>query len=221
MSRSGARAGLLGEVAWGTALGLYEAILLGQKAWWWQMHWGLWRAYRGWNPQKILEELPPEQDRNALAYGETPASTALRMLALCRQHLPDAESLLDLGAGRGVLAMAAAATDWEVMAIEVLPEFLARSEPLSLHYGWPVQWVQGDFMILPFPPCDVLHVAATTFPPNLRERLADRFASEVQPQQGIVTQDWVLDEERFETLSQTRLPVTWGSSVFTLHRRRP
>lgn len=214
------RFGLLGEVAWGTALGLYECVILGQKAWWWQMHGGLLRAYWGWNPDKVLADLPEEEYRETLAYGETPASSVLKMLAVCRDHFPDAESLLDLGAGRGVIAMTAAANEWDVMAMEYLREFLERSEPLTIRYGWPVQWVKGDFLLLPFPPCDIVHVAATAFPEETRSALADKLARECGPEQGIMTQDWILDEERFEPIVGLRLPVTWGSSYFTLHRPR-
>lgn len=184
------------------------------------MHWGLLRAYRGWNPDHVLSDLPQEEYRDTLAYGETPASTVLKMLEICRQHFPDADSLLDLGAGRGIMAMTAAALDWEVMAMEYLREFVERSEPLTVRLGLPVQWVKGDFLILPFPPVDVIHVAATAFPESTRTALANKFAAECTPEQGIVTQDWILDEERFETLVGTRLPVTWGSSYFTLHRPR-
>jgi hypothetical protein len=214
------RGGLLGEVAWGTALSLYECFMLGQHAWWWQLHFGLWRAYIGWNPDKVLAELPESDYRDTLAYGETPASSVLKMLEICRRHFPHAESLLDLGAGRGVLAMTAAANHWEVLALEYLQEFITRSEPLTVRLGWPVQWVKGDFLVLPFPPCDVVHVAATAYPEQTRHALADKLAAECTPEQAIMAQDWILDEERFEAIVGLRLPVTWGSSYFTLHRRR-
>jgi hypothetical protein len=184
------------------------------------MHFGLWRAYRGWNPDRVLAELSPEAYRDTLAYGETPACSVLRMLDMCRQHFPDAESLLDLGAGRGVMAMTAANCSWEVLAIEYLPVFQERSEPLIADLALPVQWVCGDFLVLPFPPCDIIHLAATAFPEETRRALADKLAAECDSEQGIVTQDWILDEERFEALAGARLPVTWGSSYFTLHRKR-
>ena len=213
------RLGLLGEVAWGTALSFYEACLLGQHAWWWQMHYGLWKAYRGWNPDKVLADLPAAEHRDTLAYGETPASTVLKMLEIARHHFPDAESLLDLGAGRGVLAMTAAANGWEVMALEYLSEFVQRSEPLTARLALPVSWVKGDFLQLPLPPSDLVHVAATAYPESTRQALEDKLANECGPEQAIVTQDWILDGERFEALVGTRLPVTWGSSYFTVHRR--
>jgi hypothetical protein len=184
------------------------------------MHWGLWRAYRGWSPDRMLAKLPPEEYRDTLAYGETPASSVIKMLELCRQHFPHAESLLELGAGRGIIAMTAAAAEWDVMAFEYLQEFIDRSEPLTTRLGWPVQWVRGDFLVLPLPPCDIVHVAATAYPLATRAALADKFAAECGPEQGIVAQDWVLDDERFEALAALQLPVTWGSSQFTLHRRR-
>ncbi len=214
------RLGLIGEVAWGTALSLYECCLLGHRAWWWQMHYGLWKAYRGWNPDKVLAGLSETEYRDTLAYGETPASTVLRMLEIARSHFPEAESLLDLGAGRGIMAMTAAASGWEVMAVEYLGEFVERSQPLTSRLGLSVSWVKGDFLELPLPPCDLLHIAATAYPEATRQALQEKLAIECEPDQGIVTQDWILDEERFEALLGARLPVTWGSSYFTLHRVR-
>ena len=212
--------GVLGEVAWGTSLALYEAVLLGDKAWWWQLHFHLWRAYRDWNPDDVLEKLSDEEDLGTLAYGETPASTIRRALQMCRRHFPDAFSLCDLGAGRGVLSMTGAALGWDVLAVEYLDEFLKRSKPVSQKLGLSVDWVCGDFLKLPLPPADIIHTAATTYPIEFRDRLADKFAREGQADQGFLLQDWILDDERFEALFGVQLPVTWGSSYFTLHRLR-
>lgn len=210
--------GLLGEVAWGTSLALYEAVLFGDRAWWWQLHFHLWRSYRDWDPDEVLANLSEEEDIGTLAYGETPASTIRRALGICRQHFPDAFSLCDLGAGRGVLAMSAAALGWDVLAVEYLGEFLKRSEPISKKMGLEVSWVQGDFLKLPLPEADIIHTAGTVFPEEFRQTLADKFVNEGTQEQGFLIQDWILDEERFEILAGVRLPVTWGSSYFTLHR---
>ena len=213
--------GLLGEVAWGTSLALYEAVLLGDKAWWWQLHYYLWRAYSDWDPDAVLASLSEDENLGTLAYGETPASTIRRALAVCRQHFPDAFSLCDLGAGRGVLSMTTAALGWDVLAVEYLAEFLKRSEPVCKKMKLSVDWVQGDFLELPLPPADIIHTAATAYPIEFRERLANKFAAEGNLEQGFLIQDWILDDERFEAITGMRLPVTWGSSYFTLHRLRP
>jgi hypothetical protein len=214
--------GVLGEIAWGTSLGLYETVLLGDRSWWWRLHFHLWRAYRDWDPDAVLETLEEEEDLGTLAYGETPASTIRRALVVCRQYFPDAFSLCDLGAGRGVLSMAAAALGWDVLAVEYLQEFLNRSRPVSEKMGLSVDWVRGDFLKLPLPPADIIHTAATTYPEEFRQQLGDKFATEGTAEQGFLLQDWILDEERFEVLVGFRLPVTWGSSYFALHRlKRP
>lgn len=184
------------------------------------MHYHLWRAYRDWDPDKILDELPEEKNIGTLAYGETPASTVRRALAVCQQHFPNAFSLCDLGAGRGVLSMTAAALEWDVLAVEYMEEFLKRSVPVSEKLGLSVDWVQGDFLKLPLPPADIIHTAATAYPESFRTHMADKFAAEATPEQGLLLQDWILDEERFEVLVGFRLPVTWGSSHFVLHRRK-
>jgi Methyltransferase domain len=213
--------GVFGEIAWGTSLALYETILLGDKAWWWQMHYHLWRAYGDWDPDAILAGLAKDENLGTLAYGETPASTIRRALQVCGGHFPNAFSLCDLGAGRGVLSMTCAALGWDVLAVEYLGEFLKRSQPVCTKMGLSVDWVQGDFLTLPLPPADIIHTAATAYPEEFRAKLADKFASEGIPEQGFLIQDWILDEERFEVLAGVRLPVTWGSSYFTLHRLKP
>jgi methyltransferase family protein len=212
--------GVVGEIAWGTSLGLYETVLLGDRSWWWRLHYHLWRAYRDWDPDDVLEALSEEENLGTLAYGETPASTINRALKICRSHFPDAFSLCDLGAGRGVLAMSAAALGWDVLAVEYLQGFITRSSPVSEKLGLSVDWVRGDFLELPLPPADIVHTAATTYPNEFRQKLSDKFADEGTLEQGFLLQDWILDDERFEVLVGFRLPVTWGSSYFTLHRLR-
>lgn len=212
--------GVVGEVAWGTSLALYEAILLGDRAWWWQIHYHLWRAYRDWDPDEVLARLPQEEALGTLAYGETPASSVRRALALCREHYPDALSLCDLGAGRGVLSMTAAALGWDVLALEYLQEFLDRSQPVSQKMNLSVTWVRGDFLKLPLPEVDVIHTAATAYPQEFRAALEEKFFNEGAPGQAYLLQDWLLDDKRFEVLCGVRLPVTWGSSYFALHRRK-
>jgi SAM-dependent methyltransferase len=201
-------------------MALHEWSRLGGQAWWWKLHWGLWRAYRGWHPHRALGSLPEAERQDSLAYGETPAYTVLRALGLCRRHYPEARSLLDLGAGRGTLALTAAANGWNVVAIECLEDLVARSQPVSAALGWPVRWVQGDLLTLPHPRFDILHVAATAFPDAMRQTLANRLAEECDSGQGLLLQDWILDDDRFEPLAGVRLPVTWGTSYFTLHRPR-
>ena len=210
--------GIIGEIAWGTSLSLYEMVLLGDRSWWWRMHYHLWRAYRDWDPDAALEALSEDENLGTLAYGETPASSVRRALAMCREHFPDAFSLCDLGAGRGVLSMTAAALDWDVLAVEYMGEFLKRSVPVTEKMGLSVDWVQGDFLKLPLPPADIIHTAATTYPEDFRTRMADKFASEGTSEQGFLLQDWLLDEDRFELVVGVQLPVTWGSSYFALHR---
>ena len=163
--------GLFGEVAWGTSLALYEAVLLGDKAWWWRMHYSLWRAYSDWDPDAVLAGLSDDENLGTLAYGETPASTIRRALRVCQEHFPDAFSLCDLGAGRGVLSMSTAAWGWDVLAVEYMGEFLKRSEPVCRKLNLSVDWVQGDFLKLPLPPADIIHTAATAYPMEFRQNL--------------------------------------------------
>ena len=114
--------------------------------------------------------------------------------------------------------MAAAALGWDVLAVEYLQEFITRSSPVSEKLGLSVDWVRGDFLELPLAPADIIHTAATTYPIEFRKKLSDKFAAEGTLEQGFLLQDWILDDERFEVLVGFRLPVTWGSSYFALHR---
>ena len=114
--------------------------------------------------------------------------------------------------------MSSAALGWDVLAVEYLAEFLKRSDPVCKKMHLSVDWVQGDFLKLPLPPADIIHTAATAYPDDFRKQLLQKFLSEGTPRQGFLIQDWIMEDDRFEVLAGFRLPVTWGSSYFALHR---
>lgn len=208
---------ILRDLTWGLSLSFYETLLLGDRWWWWRMHSHLRRAYQGWSPKQVLAGLPEAERLDTLMYGEAPASTVRRILRVCRQHFPDARTLADLGAGRGILAMTAAQHDWEVLAIEYLRDFCERSRPVTEALGYDVKWVQADFLTLPLPCTQIIHTSATAYPEEFRLKLAEKLKTEALKGQGILTQDWVLDDPRFKVLASEPMPVTWGTALFTLH----
>ena len=171
-------------------------------------------------PRLVLARLPDQDMLESLNYGEAPASTAKKALEFCQEYFPQATTLVDLGAGRGVLCMTAAALGWNVLAVEYLNEFIRRSEPVTRSLGWSVEWVQGDFCDLPVPSTDLIHTSATEYPESTRAALAQKLSTECHSGQAILTQDWVLEDPRFEVLASQRWPVTWGTALFTLHRAR-
>lgn len=211
---------ILRDLCWGVSLSLYETILMGDKWWWWKLHFDLWRAYRDWRPSEVLSQLDETEMLESLTYGEAPASSSKKALAFCHEFFPDAHTLTDLGAGRGVFAMTAALHGWDVIAVEYLQDFIRRSEPLARFFDRPLEWVQGNFLELPLPSTDIIHTSATAYPEDVKAQLADKFRREGIEGQGLLTQDWILEGERFEVLESRWLPVSWGRALFTLHRLR-
>lgn len=208
----------MGDLGWLASLSLYDTLLMGDKSWWWRLHFRLWKAYRGWDPGVMLGALPEEERSETFRYGEAPASTSRSALELCRRHFPQAHTLADLGAGRGVMAVTASFMDWQVLAVEYLSEYLTRSVPVTESLLCSVEWVQADFMKMDVPEAEILHTAATAYPEPFRRALEAKFEAECRPGQGLLTQDWRLEGARFQHLETLRLPVTWGTADFVLHR---
>ncbi len=211
---------MVGDLGWLASLSLYDTLLMGDKSWWWRLHFRLLKAYRGWDPGRVLQALPEAERSETFRYGEAPASSVRRALEMCRRHFPQARTLADMGAGRGVMAVTASFMDWEVLAVEYLGEYLTRSVPVTESLHCSVEWVQADFMKMEIPATDILHTAATAYPPEFRAALAQKYEAECRTGQGILTQDWRLEGPRFEVLESLRLPVTWGTADFTLHAVR-
>ncbi|MCA9792909.1 MAG: methyltransferase domain-containing protein [Candidatus Eremiobacteraeota bacterium] len=207
--------GIIGELFWGCSLTLFEVVNLGGFPWWWKLHWLMYRHYRGFDPDGRVRQLRGNNP-GSLAYGETPVSATRRMLALAQ--VPVGSTLVDLGCGRGLVAMAAACSGYRAVGVEVMPEYLEAAPAITEALGIEVEWIIGDFLELELPSGDCYFVASTAFPQSVRDQLGQRLA------QGqarlIITLDWIIEHPDYEAVSSLRLPTTWGTSLFTVHRLR-
>jgi SAM-dependent methyltransferase len=98
---------------------------------------------------RILEQFT----RQAVPFSEMPAHSSSQSLALVveRAGLDGTQSVLDVGCGPGVLALALARRAREVTGIDLVPAMIARAQALQAEQSVAnVRWFQHDVERLPF-----------------------------------------------------------------------
>lgn len=208
--------GIAGEIAWGTSLALFELCTVGRRAWWWRLHWEMFRQFRGLDPDRLVRDLRGNEP-GSLAYGETPVSTARRIFELTK--LPAGGRVADIGCGRGLVVLAAAQAGYQASGVEYFAQYVSRARSVAERLDLAVDLVVGDFLEVDLPEADLYMVGSTAFPEHVREVLAPRLASVSPPGAVVVTQDWFIEHPGFSRQGSLRLPVTWGTAVFTPHIR--
>ncbi len=204
--------GLLGELFWNCSLTAYEMTQFGGQKWWWKLHWMLYRRYRSFDPDQAVRRLRGENP-GSLAYGETPACATRKMVEL--MNLAPGGTLVDLGCGRGLVALVAACLGLQTVGIEIMDEYLVHAEEMASALKVEARFLRGDFLTLPLPRAQAYFAASTAFQNDLRQALADRLL-DCAPTL-LVTQDWLVEQPGYQLRASMRLPVTWGTSLFTLH----
>ena len=212
------RLGLIGALTWNFSIRLSELLSLGRERWWWQMHAALRREFRGLNPNKMVLNMRGPYHVDSLAYGETPALSFLKILDTLQ--LPAGSQIVDLGSGRGVPCLtAAAARGYKALGLEYFAVYTERAQRVAERHGWPAQFVSGNFLRRPLPPAQLYFISATAFPEELRQQLLE-LLQQVPAGSWVVCQDWVL-EAPFELDRMQQLPVSWGIAKICYHRRLP
>lgn len=207
--------GPVGALTWNTSLNLYEAVMMGRHRWWWRMHWLLRKEYGRQNPEAWVRRLRGRQP-GSLAYGETPAVCIQRVLNHLR--LPPGTRFVDLGSGRGIPCLTAAALGYPAAGLEYFGEHVERATRIAAALNVPATFTQGELAETPWPDGEVYFLAATAFPEGFRARLEERLLA-LPERTHIVTHDWLLGEG-FTRDATVVLPVTWGTAHYCLHRRR-
>jgi ubiquinone/menaquinone biosynthesis C-methylase UbiE len=100
-------------------------------------------------------DLAKMKERQALAWGLGDYSPLSRMLAPAATALCDAcavsagQEVLDVAAGDGNFAVAAAREGASVVASDLSPGMVERGKARSQAEGWPIEWVEADAEELP------------------------------------------------------------------------
>lgn len=209
------RFGLIGSVTWNFSLALYELVCLGRERWWRDMHRGLRREFKGLDPNKMVLNMRGPQHVGSLAFGETPAMSVLKILDTVR--LSEGSHMVDLGSGRGVPCLTAAARGFRATGLEYFAVYTERSQRVADHLGLAAEFISGSFLRGPLPEADLYLVSASAFPEDIRQQLFERLC-QVPTGSWVVAQDWILDPP-FQLERMQQLPVSWGIAKICYHRR--
>jgi SAM-dependent methyltransferase len=204
----------VGGWPWACGLSLYELVSLGRHRWWWNLHWTVWREFRGLDIPATVQRHGGENP-GELAYGETPTVTLTRILELA--NLPAGSRVVDLGAGRGLTVLACGLLGYQASGIELLPEYVERSRRAALRLAVGVDFLQGDMLELSWPAGELYLLNSTAFPKTFRDKLLRRLGG-IKRKALIATYDWELPAETFERMVSLRLPVTWGTVLCSVHK---
>lgn len=132
-----------------------------------------------------------------------------RLVSAC--EVRSGERVLDVGAGNGQVALAAAAAGAEVVAADITEELLEAGR----RTGAPVEWVFGDAQKLPFPDAAfdvVLSCVGAMFAPDHRAA-AGELARVCRPGGRLGTITWTPDGSigRFFEVFGGSPAISWGS----------
>lgn len=185
---------------WDVALNATEMAVLGRHRWYWRLHAAASRLYwRDPAVHVVMREAPSSQlPAEQCVYGETPAISMLGMLK--RVEITSDDTLIDLGCGRGLAVMSAAANfGLHGVGIDVLPTFIERAESIArrLDLTPRVRFIRSDFLQQDLSEGTVFYAAATTYKRDIVDEVAERVARQTASSGRRI---------RFITLSQPLLP---------------
>ncbi len=184
---------------------------------------GLWLAHRLHSPQgarrtfEVVRALKATgQGFRELIYGETPLVTAL--LAFRRAGVGRGSRLVDLGAGRGRVLLAARWLGAEAHGVELLADHVTKVAERLRPAG--ITLVQGDAAQADLR--DATHVFTNwlALAPETKRRLIERFR-DCRPGTRFITVTHPIEAEGFTVCSQHRMLFTWGLERVWIHEYRP
>ena len=207
--------GALGSLSWNATIWLSEWALLRKEPWWWDVRRELRREFRDLDPHQLVQRLRGKHHIGSLAFGETPCLSVLKILATAQ--LPSGSRVVDLGSGRGLPCLTAAARGFPALGLEYFAVYTERCGRVAERLSLPATFVSGNLLSRPLPPAQLYLISATAFPEDFRTQL-HRHLQQAPTDSWIVAQDWVLDPPFVVTRMQ-QLPVSWGVARFVYHQR--
>lgn len=208
--------GPIGQLTWNLSLGLAEWWQLRRQPWWSPLRRGLRQEFADLDPDRLVRRLRGD-DVGSLAYGETSPLSVLKVLESVK--LPPASRVVDVGSGRGVPCLVAAALGYPSVGLEYFAVYTERSQRIAEQQNWPATFKAGSFLHSPLPPAALYMVSASAFPEEVRGQLFPLLL-DTPNDSWVVTQDWVLNPP-FQLTRMQQLPVSWGVAKFCYHVRPP
>jgi SAM-dependent methyltransferase len=212
---------------WGMLLGLItrltDVLLLLWHPRLLRPYWGIWLAerlrspYRARRTFEVVRALKATGQRfRELIYGETPLMSALWVFK--RAGMGPGSRLVDLGAGRGRVLIAARWLGAEALGIELIGEHVALMAKRLQPAG--IALVEGDATRADLR--DATHVFTNwlALTPETKARVVERFR-ECRPGTRFITVTHPIESEDFLRLSRHRMLFTWGFETVWLHEYRP
>ncbi|MET0402361.1 MAG: class I SAM-dependent methyltransferase [Cystobacter sp.] len=186
-------------------------------------YFGIWWAerlrspYRARRSFEVVRALQSTGQRfRELIYGETPLLTALWMFR--RAGLGRDSRLVDLGAGRGRVLVAARWLGARARGVELLASHVESVTKWLVPAGITLE--QGDAALADLG--DATHVFTNwlALTPETKARLVERFRT-CAPGTRFLTVTHPIDAPDFARLSRHRLLFTWGFEFVWIHEYRP
>ena len=203
----------IGALTWNLTIYLSELYQLRKHAWWRQLKRGLKEEFRDLDPNKMVLNMRGPYHIGSLAYGETPSLTVLKVLDTLQ--LPKGSTIVDLGSGRGVPCLTAAALGYKAIGLEYFAVYTERAQRIAERMGVDATFRSGNFLDKPLPEADLYWVSATAFPEDTRAHLKALLDEKATL---VVAQDWILGPP-WEHERMQKLPVGWGVSQICYQRK--
>lgn len=211
-----------------------EFFTYGFSRWWYSLRWALFAAWFGSSPNlavlrhlkkhspHILEQyggLP--DDCGDLTYGETLPGTAFYLIK--DAELPPGSTVVDLGCGRGVFPLtAAAAFGFSAVGCDIVDEYIQRGEKASRLMGLSGKAVfKGlDFAKDKLPKGDLYFLSATCLDDDSWKKLLKNLHKTAVSGCQAVSISRPLPGSLWQLQKRELLAFTWGKAVVYSYTRR-
>ncbi len=168
------------------------------------------RAYRD-----VASVKASGQSLDELVYGEVPLFVGVLLLWLARVRR--GSRVVDVGAGRGRLLLAARRLDAEATGYELVEEHVVVAAPPLAEAGATLE--ARDALQANYADVDCAFVNWTGFSRSTMDRLVERFEA-LSPNARIVAVSHAIEHDAFDLERTLFAPFTWGPARVRIYRRR-